>query len=221
MTPMSTGGDASQNDDDPLEDAPAPSKDLGAERKRVTVKVGLVGDAQVGKTSLMQKYGEGNFHEDYVATLGTNFMERTISIKKTDITLSLWDLGGAQEYLYMLDQVCNDAVALFFVFDLSRPTTLDSIKAWYSQARRLNKTAHPFLIGTKYDALVELPADRRRHIEDQARKFAGAMRGPLVFTSAARAINVQQTFAIVLWKVFDVKIKVKRRSDVGSPIVEY
>ena len=73
----------------------------------------MVGDAQIGKTSLMVKYVEGAFDEDYIQTLGTslfdttlysrlyadewigvNFMEKTISIRNTEITFSIWDLGG-------------------------------------------------------------------------------------------------------------------------------
>lgn len=46
----------------------------------------------------------------------------------------------------MLPLVCNDAVAILFMFDLSRKSTLNSIKEWYRQARGFNKTAIPFLV---------------------------------------------------------------------------
>lgn len=57
-------------------------------------------------------------------------MEKTIALRNTDITFSIWDLGGQQEYLHMLPLVCNDAVALLFMFDLSRKSTLTSVKNW-------------------------------------------------------------------------------------------
>ena len=60
----------------------------------VVVKVGMVGDAGVGKTSLMVKYIEGKFDEDYIHTLGVNFMEKTITLRNTEVTFSIWDLGG-------------------------------------------------------------------------------------------------------------------------------
>jgi GTP-binding protein of the ras superfamily involved in termination of M-phase len=78
----------------------------------VVIKVGMVGDSQIGKTSLMVKYVEGSFDEDYIQTLGArsvlfsflpsrlmrgagvNFMEKTISVRRTTITFSIWDLGG-------------------------------------------------------------------------------------------------------------------------------
>jgi len=127
----------------------------------VVIKVGMVGDSQIGKTSLMVKYVEGSFDEDYIQTLGAfdsilehlpllnsnrcftnagvNFMEKTISVRRTTITFSIWDLGGQREFVNMLPLVCNDAVAILFMFDLSRKSTLNSVKEWYRQARGFNK----------------------------------------------------------------------------------
>ena len=65
-------------------------------KRSVQVKVGMVGDAQIGKTSLMVKYVEGKFDEDYIQTLGVNFMEKSISLKNAAITFSIWDLGGGR-----------------------------------------------------------------------------------------------------------------------------
>jgi len=193
----------------------------GKKKKKVTVKVGMVGDSQIGKTSLMVKYVEGNFNEDYIQTLGVNFMQKTISLKNADITFSIWDLGGQQEYLHMLPLVCNDAVALLFMFDLSRKSTLTSIKNWYKQARLLNKTATPFLIGTNYDYFANMKKEEAKEITTQARRFAKAMKAPLIFCSASHSININKIFKIVLSKVFQLKCAVEEISTVGHPIIEY
>jgi len=150
-------------------------------KNSIVVKVGMVGDSQIGKTSLMVKYVEGTFDEDYIQTLGVNFMEKSISIRGTEITFSIWDLGGQREFVNMLPLVCNDAVAILFMFDLSRKSTLNSVKEWYRQARGFNKTAIPFLIGTKYDYFANFPAEEQDEITKQARKFAKAMKAPLIF----------------------------------------
>ena len=194
---------------------------LAKKKKKVIVKVGMVGESQIGKTSLMVKYVEGSFNEDYIQTLGVNFMEKTISLRKTDITFSIWDLGGQQEYLHMLPLVCNDAIALLFMFDLSRKNTLASIKQWYKQARLLNKAATPFLIGTKYDFFANKDMSEKTELTKQARKFAKAMKAPLIFCSASHSINVQKIFKIVLSKVFELKCNVTKVSNVGDPIIEY
>jgi len=170
------------------------SKNPEAKKNSVVVKVGMVGDSQIGKTSLMVKYVEGTFDEDYIQTLGVNFMEKTISIRGTEITFSIWDLGGQREFVNMLPLVCNDAVAILFMFDLSRKSTLNSIKEWYRQARGFNKTAIPFLIGTKYDCFANFPPEEQEEITKQARKFAAAMKAPLIFCSTSHSINVQKIF---------------------------
>ncbi|KAF9252469.1 P-loop containing nucleoside triphosphate hydrolase protein [Marasmius fiardii PR-910] len=92
---------------------------LKTEIRSVVIKVGMVGDSQIGKTSLLVNYVEGSFDEDYIQTLGVNFMEKTISVRRTTITFSIWDLGGQREFVNMLPLVCNDAVAILFMFDLS------------------------------------------------------------------------------------------------------
>lgn len=99
--------------------------------------------------------------------IGVNFMEKTISIRNTEITFSIWDLGGQREFVNMLPLVCNDAVAILFMFDLTRKSTLNSIKEWYRQGRGFNKTAIPFLIGTKYDHFVNFPLQDQEEISNQ------------------------------------------------------
>ena len=89
-------------------------------------------------------------------------------------------LGRQREFANMFPLVSNDAVAILFMFDLSRKSTLISVKEWYPQAHCFNKvsadntwtlllfadlemvmkTAIPFLIGTKFDTFATLP--RRR-----------------------------------------------------------
>lgn len=91
----------------------------------------------------------------------------------------------------MLPLVCNDAVAILFMFDLSRKSTLNSIKEWYRQARGFNKvclfstcfrvtasgetdfgrvqlqTAIPLLVGTKYDHFSTFSHDEQEEITRQ------------------------------------------------------
>ncbi|KAL4993496.1 P-loop containing nucleoside triphosphate hydrolase protein [Aspergillus recurvatus] len=195
---------------------PAPST-----KNSVVIKVGMVGDAQIGKTSLMVKYVEGSWDEDYIQTLGVNFMEKTISIRNTEITFSIWDLGGQREFVNMLPLVCNDAVAILFMFDLTRKSTLNSIKEWYRQGRGFNKTAIPFLVGTKYDHFVNFPREDQEEISIQAKRFAKAMKASLIFSSTSHSINVQKIFKIVLAKAFDLKCTIPEIENVGEPLLLY
>merc|ERR1719193_1336954 len=77
--------------------------------KKIVVKIGMIGESQTGKTSLMVKYVEDRFDEEYIQTLGVNYMEKTIQLKNIAVTLSVWDLGGQDEYRQLMPLVCNDA----------------------------------------------------------------------------------------------------------------
>lgn len=187
----------------------------------MALKVGLIGDSQIGKTSLMVKYVEGTFDDDYIQTLGVNFMDKKIRIRNTIITFSIWDLGGQKEFINMLPLVSNDAVAMLFMFDLTRKSTLNSIKEWYRQVRGFNKTAIPFLVGTKYDEFIDLPNQDQIEITQQARKFAHAMKAPVIFCSTSHSINVQKIFKIILSKAFDLRLNLDEITNVGEPILIY
>lgn len=190
-------------------------------KNSVALKVGLIGDAQIGKTSLMVKYVEGLFDEDYTQTLGVNFMEKVLHIKNNEITFSVWDLGGQKEFINMLPLVSSDAVAILFMFDLTRKSTLNSIKEWYRQTRGFNKTAIPFLVGTKYDIFVEMSQKDQNEVTVHAMKFAKAMKASLIFCSTSHSVNVQKIFKIILSKAFDLKLNIPEIKSVGEPILIY
>lgn len=190
-------------------------------QENVVVKIGMVGDAGVGKTSLMVKYVEGSFDEDYIQTLGVNFMEKKVSLRNTQITFSIWDLGGQKEFISMIPLVCNESAVMLFLFDLARPATLASVKEWYRQVRAHNKTAIPFLVGTHFDAFAQQPPDAQAETVKTARKYAAAMKAPLVFTSASLGVNIQKLFKVALSKTFNLKCAVQPIQNAGEPLLEY
>ena len=187
-------------------------------KRNVVVKVGMVGDAQIGKTTLMVKYVEGQFEEDYIETLGVNFMEKSITLKSTEVTFSIWDLGGQREFATMLPLVCNDAVAILFMFDLSNKSTLSSVKEWYRQVRGLNKDAFAILVGTKYDLYLKMSEKDQKEVTKQAKKYAKAMKAPLIFSSASHSVNVNKIFKILLAKVFGLKCNIPKITKQGDPL---
>ena len=81
------------------------------------------------------------------------------------------------------------------------------------------KNAFAFLVGTKYDLFCELDKSEQADITKQAKKFAKAMKAPLIFSSSSHAINVQKTFKIVLSQVFNLKCTIPKITKVGDPIL--
>jgi len=183
------------------------------QKNKVVVKVGLVGDSQIGKTTLMVKYIEDQYDEDYIETLGVNFMEKSIHLKNVEVTISIWDLGGQREFATLMPLVCSEAKAILFIFDLTQQPSLYSVKRWYKEAKKENKSFMPFLIGTKFDLFVELEPNEKECITRQARKFAKKMKAPLIFCSSKTSINIKKIFKVIIAKVFDLKPKMKEIQD--------
>jgi len=134
--------------------------------------VGLLGDPQIGKTTLMVKYIEDRYDEDYIETLGVNFMEKTIHLKNVDVDISIWDLGGQKDFSTLMPLVCSEAKVVLFAFDLTAKQSLHSVKTWYKEARKENKVFMPFLIGTKYDLFDGHQDTYKQQLTAQARKFS-------------------------------------------------
>jgi GTPase SAR1 family protein len=79
------------------------------------------------------------------------------------------------------------------MFDLTRKSTLNSIKEWYRQGRGFNKTAIPFLIGTKYDHFVNFPREDQEEISTQVSTLADL--ACLAFTDLYTGQTVRESYA--------------------------
>ncbi|EET01237.1 GTP-binding protein TEM1 [Giardia duodenalis assemblage B] len=190
--------------------------------QQLIVKIALLGNAEAGKTSLMVRYVEGEFNHNYIQSLGVNFMERTITLHDNPVLLSIWDLGGESEFKNMLPLVCDGSMVFLYIFDLTSKTSLASIKEWYRQAKALNRSAFPVLVGAKYDRFRELREDKRKEIIEHARRYSKAMKNcPLVFTSAELGVNINRLFKLVVCLVFGLNPGIEQIDADDQPIFEY
>ena len=186
------------------------------------IKVALLGDAGVGKTSLMARYAEEVFDPTQLPTQGINFMERSVALGSQEVVFSIWDIGGHADSESMLPLVCNDAVAILLLFDLTRPETLDAVRDWHRRARALNKCALPVLVGCKYDLLLsEAEPEAHAHIGRAARRFASAIGAPLVFCAPSVPIHVAAVFKVVLIRLFGLAHAVPQLRQPGEPLLIY
>eukprot|EP00483_Globobulimina_turgida_P013495 UN13520 len=156
----------------------------------VIIKVGMLGDPSVGKTTLMVKYIKDQYEDGYLETLGVNFMEKIVALKNANVAISIWDLGGEQQFVTLMPLICNDAKVILFVFDLTQKSSLFSVKKWYKEAKKENSTFMPFLIGTKFDLFEEEDDLYQKDMIQQSRKYAEKMNAPLIFSSSRQSINV-------------------------------
>ncbi|KAG7024907.1 spg1 [Cucurbita argyrosperma subsp. argyrosperma] len=187
----------------------------------VSLKISLLGDCQIGKTSFVIKYVGDEQERNSLQMSGINLMNKTLSIQNALISFRIWDVKGDSSSQDQLPLACKDAVAILFMFDLTSRRTLNSVVDWYTEARKWNQTAIPILIGTKFDDFVRLPPDLQWTIVSQARAYARVMKATLFFSSSIHNINVNKIFKFIAAKLFDVPWSVERNLTVGEPIIDF
>ncbi|KAL3848968.1 hypothetical protein ACJIZ3_010850 [Penstemon smallii] len=187
----------------------------------VTLKISLLGDCHIGKTSFLTKYvGEKKGEEEFAVT-GVNQVDKTMCVKGARISYSIWEVNGNNSSHNQVSAACKDSVAMLFMFDLTSRCTLNSVITWYQQARKWNQNAIPVLIGTKFDDFVQLPIDLQWTIASQARAYAKALNAPLFFSSATYNINVNKVFKFITAKLFNLPWNLERNLNIGEPIIDF
>ena len=101
------------------------------DKYKVKVKICLLGDAGVGKTSLIRRYVMDMFDDKYITTLGTKVSKRKLVIKKNDnefdLTFSIWDILGQEEFKNIQNMALKNSKGAIIVCDITRKKTLENI----------------------------------------------------------------------------------------------
>jgi small GTP-binding protein len=88
----------------------------------------MIGDFGVGKTSLVRRFVDNSFSEDYISSIGVSISKKLITTPNGDSTMMLWDTEGKTEFNQIFKQYLVGAKGYIIVADLTRPQTLTSIK---------------------------------------------------------------------------------------------
>jgi len=100
------------------------------QQRELMYKVLVVGDIGVGKTSIIRRYVNRSFSTQYKTTVGVDFHLKTIKKGDQTVRLQLWDIAGQERFGSMTRIYYKDAIGAFVVFDISRPSTLDTVRRW-------------------------------------------------------------------------------------------
>lgn len=185
------------------------------------LKISLLGDCHIGKTSFMNKYVGDVEEESGLQMTGLNLMDKVLLVRGAKIAFSIWDVAGDEQFLDHVPIACKDAAAIFIMFDLTNRCSLNNVIRWYQRARKRNKTAIPILIGTKFDDFVQLTLEMQWTIANQARAYARVMNATLFFSSATHNINVNKIFKFITAKLFNSPWTVERNLTIGEPIIDF
>ncbi|OAY67298.1 Septum-promoting GTP-binding protein 1 [Ananas comosus] len=214
---------ASAAAEDPPPPPSPPDADADADADLVSLKISLLGDCRIGKTSFMIKYAGGDDGEEQrgLQLTGLNLMDKVLVVRGVRIGFTIWDVAGDSRFLDHVPIACKDAAAILYMFDLTSRCTLNNVVEWYQRGRRWNETSISILIGTKFDDFVQLPLEMQWTIINQARAYARAMKATLFFSSATHNINVNKIFKFITAKIFNLPYTVKRNLTIGEPIIDF
>lgn len=92
----------------------------------------------MGKTSIISRYINNTFHQNFVPTLGSCYATKTISLKEIEknVKFEIWDTAGQEKYRSITKIFYKDANVAILVYDISRKESFEEIKNyWYQQVK--------------------------------------------------------------------------------------
>ena len=179
-------------------------------------KVVFCGQPGVGKTSLLSRYVDSNFSEDYHQTIGANFLIKEIDLSKiltklqfqnpeleNDIfekgfKLYFWDLGGQKDKLFANEYYFIQALGAMVIFDISNKESFDNLEFWISKLKELSGDVPFVILGNKVDK-----SEAREVSEEEGKKFAANYGVEYIETSAKNDMNVNKAFELLAIKILE------------------
>ncbi|KAH0788960.1 small GTP-binding protein [Histomonas meleagridis] len=136
------------------------------EEETDSLKVVLVGDSGVGKTSIARRFVDGKFYANPLTTVGTDFFEKMVNAEDRNIKLAIWDTAGSENFKSLIPIYYKDANIIIFVFAVGSSgrteaqRTFDSINEWHKQVFEKNNSATFCLCGNMCDLDHEISFER-------------------------------------------------------------
>ncbi|MHA1649515.1 MAG: GTP-binding protein [Candidatus Helarchaeota archaeon] len=173
------------------------------EPMKFSFKVVILGDGGVGKTSLLTRFVEKTFEQEYKSTIGTNIMRIDYKLMdKITVAFSLWDLAGQQLFQKVRQMYLAGCQAALFVYDVTRPDTLYNLKNWQSELHAIAGTGvKSLMVGNKIDLVEE-----RKVSYEEGKKVADELGLSYLETSAKTGDNVNRAFGSLAFLLVKDKI---------------
>lgn len=99
------------------------------------IKVCIIGDTDVGKTSLSTRYCHGEFPTNSTPTIGASFLQRRVMVDNLEISLQIWDTAGQERFRSMAPMYYRGAKAAICVFDVSNEESFTRVSTWIRDLR--------------------------------------------------------------------------------------
>lgn len=153
---------------------------------KISKKIVLIGHFGVGKSSLIRRFVENTFTENYRVTIGVHVLKKTVTVDESkDVNLIIWDLEGNDDIENTRPSYLIGTNGFIYVFDLTRPSTFEKL----DEEIKYIKTRFPkepiLIIGNKKDLVTNEFIKQNKHKFNPPADF---------FTSAKTGVKVEELF---------------------------
>ena len=153
------------------------------------VKLIILGDVGVGKSSIIERYYEDKFKEDKASTLNSYFIEKEIKIQGEKIILELWDTAGQEQFRSITKLFIKNSKVILLVYDVTSQKSFESINYWYDYIiKELGPNIILGLAGNKTDLIFENNYEEKISPEE-ARQYATKIGATFALISAKESSN--------------------------------
>ena len=161
------------------------------------IKLMVIGETRVGKTSLIKKYAKNDFGESYLTTVGIDFQEKIIKLNEQTIRVQIWDTAGQERFRNIAKNYFNWSNGFLLVYDITLKESFEKLSFWYEQIK-LNSPEYTkcVLVGNKCDL-----EDKRDVTKEKAESFSKKYKINFLETSAKDGINVNEVFELLISEI--------------------
>ena len=103
---------------------------LEEESYDVLIKLMLLGDSTVGKTSILKRYSKNQFNPNYISSIGVDFETKYIKVGKKTINLQIWDTAGQERFKVIAKNYYNKSDGFIIVYDITNKKSFEDVEVW-------------------------------------------------------------------------------------------
>ncbi|CAG9334898.1 unnamed protein product [Blepharisma stoltei] len=161
------------------------------------IKVVLLGDSGVGKSSLVLRFVADNFKIDSDSTVGASYMGKSLQFNDKTIKFNIWDTAGQERYHSLAKMYYRDAQAAIITYDITKRESFEGLKRYYRELQEFGPKDIVINIAGNKEDLVETEAVP----PEEAKEFASSIGAIYRKTSAKTNYGVEQMFRDIAAKV--------------------